>query len=63
SFTVGPLRPGPTVIKNFYTESPLITSRPQHVTDQFYALNEMTIRGFAPKPILTFDELQFPSKT
>ncbi|CAF1347441.1 unnamed protein product [Rotaria magnacalcarata] len=61
SFTVGPLRPGPTVIKNFYTESPLITSRPQHVTDQFYALNEMTIRGFAPKPILTFDELQFPT--
>ncbi|CAF4595993.1 unnamed protein product, partial [Rotaria magnacalcarata] len=21
----------------------------------------MTIRGFAPKPILTFDELQFPT--
>ncbi len=22
----------------------------------------MTIRGFAPKPILAFDEVQFPSK-
>jgi hypothetical protein len=29
SFDVGPLRPGPPVIKNFYIESPLITSRPQ----------------------------------
>lgn len=29
SFVVGPLRPGPPVIKNFYTESPLILNRPQ----------------------------------
>jgi hypothetical protein len=29
SFVVGPLRPGPTVIKNFYSESPLLTNRPQ----------------------------------
>jgi hypothetical protein len=29
SFTVAPLRPGPPVIKNFYSESPLITNRPQ----------------------------------
>jgi hypothetical protein len=29
SFVVGPLRPGPPVIKNFYSESPLITNRPQ----------------------------------
>jgi len=28
SFDVGPLRPGPPVIKNFYSESPLITNRP-----------------------------------
>ncbi len=34
----------------------------QHITEQFYAQNEMTIRGFAPKPILSFDEVQFPSK-
>jgi hypothetical protein len=32
------------------------------VTDQFYIENEMSIRGFTPKPILTFDEIQFPSK-
>ncbi|CAF1357737.1 unnamed protein product [Rotaria sordida] len=61
SFVVGPLRPGPPVIKNFYSESLLISNRPQHTTDQFYVLNEMTIRGFAPKPILSFDEMQFPS--
>ncbi|CAF1096454.1 unnamed protein product [Adineta ricciae] len=61
SFTVAPLRPGPPVIKNFYSESPLISNRPQHVNDQFYTQNEMTIRGFAPKPILSFDEIQFPS--
>ena len=29
SFEVGPLRPGPPIIKNFYSESPLISSRPQ----------------------------------
>ncbi len=29
SFVVGPLRPGPPVIKNFYSESPLVTNRPQ----------------------------------
>jgi len=29
SFDVGPLRPGPPIIKNFYSESPLITNRPQ----------------------------------
>jgi hypothetical protein len=29
SFTVGPLRPGPPVIKNFYSESPLVSNRPQ----------------------------------
>jgi hypothetical protein len=29
SFAVAPLRPGPPVIKNFYVESSLITSRPQ----------------------------------
>jgi len=61
SFVVGPLRPGPAVIKNFYSESPLISKRPQHLTDQFYVENEMTIRGYAPKPILKFDEIQFPS--
>ncbi|CAF1305343.1 unnamed protein product [Adineta steineri] len=61
SFTVAPLRPGPPVIKNFYTESPMISNRPQHITDQFYVQNEMSIRGFAPKPILAFDEVQFPS--
>jgi superfamily II DNA/RNA helicase len=60
SFVVGPLRPGPPVIKNFYSESPLITNRPQHITDQFYQQNEMTIRGYVPKPILSFDEIQFP---
>ncbi|UJR20848.1 hypothetical protein I4U23_023958 [Adineta vaga] len=60
SFTTAPLRPGPPVIKNFYSESPLISNRPQHVTEQFYVQNEMSIRGFAPKPILSFDEIQFP---
>lgn len=29
SFTVAPLRPGPPIIKNFYVESPIISSRPQ----------------------------------
>jgi len=29
SFDVGPLRPGPPVIKNFYSESPLVTNRTQ----------------------------------
>jgi hypothetical protein len=29
SFDVGPLRPGPPVIKKFYSESPLVTNRPQ----------------------------------
>lgn len=39
SFDVGPLRPGPPIIKNFYSESSLITNRPQvrtvdvHLTD------------------------------
>jgi hypothetical protein len=63
SFVVDPIRPGPPVIKNFYSESSLITARPQHLTDQFYMQNEMSIRGFAPKPILAFDEVQFPSKS
>ena len=27
SFDVGPLRPGPAVIKNFYVESPLVANR------------------------------------
>jgi hypothetical protein len=39
SFDVGPLRPGPPVIKNFYSESPLVTNRTQHVTEQFYVQN------------------------
>lgn len=34
----------------------------QHVTEQFYIQNEMSIRGFGPKPILSFDEIQLPSK-
>ena len=34
----------------------------QHVTEQFYIQNEMSIRGFGPKPILPFDEIQLPSK-
>jgi len=61
SFDVGPLRPGPAIIKNFYSESSLVTNRPQHATNQFYVDNEMTIRGYAPKPILAFNEIQFPS--
>jgi len=61
SFTVAPLRPGPPIIKNFYVESPIISSRPQHVTEQFYIQNEMSIRGFGPKPILSFDEIQLPN--
>ncbi|CAF0886911.1 unnamed protein product, partial [Didymodactylos carnosus] len=44
------------------TESPLIVNRPQSVTDQFYTLNEMAIRGFAPKPVLSFDEAPFTSQ-
>lgn len=28
SFDVAPLRPGPPVIKNFYSESSLVSSRP-----------------------------------
>jgi ATP-dependent RNA helicase DDX5/DBP2 len=61
SFAVEPLRPGPPVIKNFYSESSLISNRAQNITDQFYVENEMTIRGYAPKPILSFNEIQFPS--
>lgn len=34
----------------------------QHVTDQFYVQNEMSVQGFAPKPILSFDEVQFPGE-
>ncbi|CAF0748918.1 unnamed protein product [Didymodactylos carnosus] len=55
-------RAGPPVIKNFYTESPLITNRPQEIFDQFYVQNEMSIRGFAPRPVLSFDEAPFPSQ-
>lgn len=33
SFVVEPLRPGPPVIKNFYSESPLIVNRPQVTAD------------------------------
>jgi ATP-dependent RNA helicase DDX5/DBP2 len=33
------------------------------VTEQFYVQNEMAIRGYAPKPILSFDEIQFPCKS
>jgi hypothetical protein len=29
SFVVAPLRPGPPVIKNFYSESPIIANRQQ----------------------------------
>jgi len=61
SFTVAPLRPGPPVVKNFYVESPLIANRPQQITDQFYVQNEMTIRGHSPRPILSFDEIQYPA--
>jgi hypothetical protein len=32
------------------------------LTKQFYDENEMAIRGFSPKPILSFDEIQFPGK-
>lgn len=77
AFTPPTIRPGPPVIKNFYSESPLITNRPQvkcsmfililahlidlqHLNEQFYAQNEMTIRGYAPRPILSFDEIQLP---
>jgi superfamily II DNA/RNA helicase len=63
SFAVDPLRDGPPVIKNFYKESSLITDRPQHVTNEFYTQNEMTIQGQALKPILSFDEVQFPTPT
>jgi hypothetical protein len=78
SFVVAPLRPGAPIVKNFYAESSLIVSRPQvkaphclpwikiaffqHLNDQFYTQNEMSVRGYAPKPILSFDEIQFPRK-
>lgn len=61
TMVVAPLRPGPPVLKRFYNESPNIIARSQHLSDQFYAKNEMTIKGFAPKPILSFDEIQFPA--
>jgi ATP-dependent RNA helicase DDX5/DBP2 len=61
SFDVGPLRPGPPIIKNFYSESSLIKNRAQHLIDQFYDQNEMAVRGYAPKPILSFDEIQLSS--
>lgn len=61
SFTVEPLREGPPVVKNFYSESSLIKNRPQNVTNDFYTQNEMTLVGQAPKPVLSFDEIQFPT--
>ena len=39
SFVVEPLRPGPPVIKNFYSESPLITNRSQVNTQWHLPLN------------------------
>ncbi|CAF0815449.1 unnamed protein product [Adineta steineri] len=60
-FDIAPLRPGQPIIKNFYSETSLIANRAQQVTDQFYLQNEMAIQGFAPKPILAFDEVQFPA--
>ena len=43
SFVVGPLRPGPTIIKNFYTESPLIINRPQVRGFEFHRMNQLFV--------------------
>ena len=47
SFVVEPLRPGPPVIKNFYSESPLITNRSQVNTQWHLPLNyELSLSHF-----------------
>jgi superfamily II DNA/RNA helicase len=47
--------------KHFYKEHPLTASRTTEEIQQFYAANQITIRGsHCPKPILTFQEACLP---
>lgn len=46
--------------KNFYKPHPITESRPQEEIDKFYNTFKITINGNAPKPILSFEEANFP---
>lgn len=47
--------------KNFYQEHPRVTSRSMEEVMAFYNDKQITVRGRnCPKPILTFDEANFP---
>ncbi|CAF3342218.1 unnamed protein product [Rotaria socialis] len=46
--------------KNFYIESPLVQNRSVTDIQQFLTKNQITIDGNAPRPLLNFDEANFP---
>ncbi|CAF1195253.1 unnamed protein product [Rotaria magnacalcarata] len=46
--------------KNFYIESPLVQNRSMTDIQQFLTKNQITIDGNAPRPLLNFDEANFP---
>lgn len=47
--------------KYFYHEHPTTAQRTVDMLQQFYAMNQVTVRGHScPKPILTFKETSFP---
>lgn len=51
----------PKFEKHFYKEHPLTVSRSPEAIQQFYTVNQITVRGSnCPKPILTFQEACFP---
>ena len=46
--------------KEFYQESPVVTSRSQAEIDQFYSQKEIHVTGNARKPVFNFNEINFP---
>uniref|UniRef100_A0A5S6QCY0 RNA helicase n=1 Tax=Trichuris muris TaxID=70415 RepID=A0A5S6QCY0_TRIMR len=48
--------------KNFYTEKNVVQDRPLSLDSEFYAANNIMIRGQnVPRPMLTFSETNFPT--
>lgn len=48
--------------KNFYNESSIVQSRSLNDIQQFFMGNQITIDGNAPRPVLNFNEINFPGK-
>ncbi|XP_055341619.1 uncharacterized protein LOC129590419 isoform X2 [Paramacrobiotus metropolitanus] len=47
--------------KDFYTESPTVAQRSMRDVSEFYAKNQITVRGAdCPKPVFGFEEAGFP---